>query len=46
MSIYGERLPDETIQWFAMLRYEESGRIDGLVPEEDLIIEKCGQLHV
>ena len=36
MSLYQERLLDGTIQWFSMLRYEETGRIDGLVPEEDL----------
>ena len=36
MSLYGERLPDKTIQWYAMLRYEQTGRIDGLVPDGDV----------
>ena len=38
MSLYAEKLPDMTIQWYADLRCEVEGRIDGLLPEVDLLM--------
>ena len=37
MSLFAEELQDTTIQWNAILLLEKSGRIDGWLPEEDLL---------